>query len=129
MIGRAHRSIEAQLAAFSLVRSLLVVDLRERCRCDEGRPKKELVKLIPEMAGWGGFKEMPEEWWCKKFVESDFNDRIDKLLSFIASRPEQTIAVVGHGGLFTRILGVHLKNCGYTWVDFKRPASDDVEMV
>jgi len=101
--------------------------LRERlgAPCDEGRPKSELVKLIPEMADWGGFKEMPEEWWTMKCLEYDFNSRIDELLEFIASRPEKTIAVVGHGGIFTRILGVHLKNCGFHWVDFKTPASDE----
>eukprot|EP00965_Chrysotila_dentata_P059215 1965257-Pleurochrysis_carterae.AAC.5 len=31
-------------------------------------------------------------------------------------RRAQVIAVVGHGGIFTRILGVHLKNCGHAWV-------------
>mmetsp|Transcript_19965 Transcript_19965/g.59169 ORF Transcript_19965/g.59169 Transcript_19965/m.59169 type:complete len:100 (-) Transcript_19965:296-595(-) len=36
----------------------------------------------------------------------------------ILSRPESTIAVVGHGGLFTRILGYHLHNCGHQWTSW-----------
>ena len=35
----------------------------------------------------------------------------------------QVIAVVGHGGLFTRILGYHLKNCGFQWVEWSTASS------
>ena len=112
------------------------------CRCDEGRPKSELVNIVPEMASWGGFKEMSEvrqrisctpsrvmnvmrfaflscrhlscvplcvvevacagrrtgtqEWWCKDWLEYDFNDRIEKLMEFIASRPERVSIEAAH---------------------------------
>jgi len=39
-------------------------------------------------------------------------------------RPEQVIAVVGHGGLWQRILGHHLKNCGVQWVHWGVAPSD-----
>ena len=39
-------------------------------------------------------------------------ERVEALKAWIDSRPEQTIALVGHGGLFSRILGYHLPNCG-----------------
>ena len=104
--------------------------VRERlgAPCDEGRPKSKLAKLLPAMPYWGGFAELPEEWWCASCLETDFIERIDAFMAFLASRPEKTIAVVGHGGIFTRILGFHLKNCGYAWVDVKEPPSDAPEM-
>ena len=45
--------------------------------------------------------------------------RVEQLEDWISARPEKVIAVVGHGGLFSRFLGHHLKNCGWQWV--RRP--------
>ncbi len=43
-----------------------------------------------------------------------------------ARAQEKVIAVVGHGGLFTRVLGFYLKNCGHQWVDWSAKASDEL---
>ena len=58
---------------------------------------------------------MPEVWWSTA-TEYDLLERVERVKAWIASRPETVLAVVGHGGLFTRILGYHLKNCGFQWV-------------
>jgi broad specificity phosphatase PhoE len=50
-------------------------------------------------------------------IRYDLLGRVDELKRWILTRPETTIAVVGHGGLFSRILGYHLKNCGFKWHD------------
>ena len=49
-----------------------------------------------------------------------------RVKAWISSRPESVLAVVGHGGLFTRILGYHLKNCGFQWVEMAGPKSDEM---
>ena len=49
----------------------------------------------------------------------------DMVKAWITARPEQVIAVVGHGGLWQRILGYHLKNCGFQWMDWGVAASDE----
>mmetsp|Transcript_33317 Transcript_33317/g.106287 ORF Transcript_33317/g.106287 Transcript_33317/m.106287 type:complete len:285 (-) Transcript_33317:83-937(-) len=97
--------------------------LRERmgAPCDEGRPKSELLAAMPEMADWEGVDDLAEHWWPTGF-EWDLYDRIAELEAYIRSRPESTIALVGHGGLFTRILGYHLKNCGHQWAAWEADA-------
>ena len=85
--------------------------LRERlgAPCDTGRTRSELLRCFPEMAKWEGMAELPEVWWSTE-TEWDLLQRVDDLKAWLRARPEQTIAVVGHGGLFTRIIGYHLKN-------------------
>mmetsp|Transcript_49677 Transcript_49677/g.159943 ORF Transcript_49677/g.159943 Transcript_49677/m.159943 type:complete len:94 (-) Transcript_49677:310-591(-) len=86
--------------------------------CDEGRPKAQLAMTMPEMKEMEGFDTMkPDVWWTPHF-EFGLYDRIAELEEQILSRPESTIAVVGHGGLFTRILGYHLHNCGHQWTSW-----------
>ena len=72
-----------------------------------------------------GIDDLPEVWWATA-TEYDLLDRVDELKKWITARPEQNIAVVGHGGLFSRILGYHLKNCGFQWVEWGSAASDSV---
>lgn len=100
--------------------------LRERlgAPCDTGRTRAELLRCFPEMEGWEGMRDLPEVWWATS-TEFDLFERVEALKEWIHSRPESTIAVVGHGGLFSRILGHHLKNCGYQWVDWSSPSSSD----
>jgi len=98
--------------------------LRERlgAPCDFGTPRSELVRKFPEMANYVGIEAMPEIWWSTSF-EADLPERVEALKAWIHARPEKTIALVGHGGFFGRILGYHLKNCGVAWVDMSAPAS------
>ena len=52
-------------------------------------------------------------WWS---TENDpLFERLDEFQRWLVKRPERTIAIVGHGGFMSRILGYHLKNCGWTW--------------
>ena len=99
--------------------------LRERlgAPCDTGRTKAELGRCFPQICQWEGFEEMPEVWWATA-TEYDLLERVDRVKAWITSRPEQVLAVVGHGGLFTRILGYHLKNCGFQWVQWGSAPSD-----
>jgi len=101
--------------------------LRERlgAPCDTGRTKSELLRCFPQIASWEGIDDLPEVWWATA-TEYDLLDRVDELKKWITARPEQNIAVVGHGGLFSRILGYHLKNCGFQWVEWGSAASDSV---
>ena len=94
--------------------------LRERmgAPCDRGRPKRALLKAMPQLAGWDGIEELPEIWWSTQWVELDLFSRVESLEQWIYARPERTIALVGHGGLFMRLLGTHLKNCGHVWQEW-----------
>ena len=105
--------------------------LRERlgAPCDFGRTRSELLAAFPDMKNWQGVDAMPEVWWSTGF-EWDLPERVEAAIEFINSRPEKTIALVGHGGFFSRIIGYHLKNCGVAWVDWPAPlSSDSYEMV
>jgi len=94
--------------------------LRERmgAPCDTGRTKCELLQSFPQLVRFKGVDEMDEVWWSTAFFEWDLMARVEELEDWISARPEKTIAVVGHGGLFSRFLGKHLKNCGWQWVDW-----------
>jgi len=99
--------------------------LRERmgAPCDTGRSKSELLQSFPQLVRWKGIDELDEVWWSTSFIEWDLMSRVEQLEDWISARPEKTIAVVGHGGLFSRSLGHHLKNCGYQWVDWDASAA------
>ena len=92
--------------------------LRERlgAPCDTGRTRTELLRCFPQIASWEGVLEMREVWWSTS-TEYDLLERVEALKQWLLARPEQTIAIVGHGGLFQRILGYHLKNCGFAWTE------------
>ena len=107
--------------------------LRERmgAPCDAGKPKSELLKLNPEMRGWGGIDQLEEEWWGAGTGETEWAllERVDALKAWVHARPERTIALVGHGGMFARIIGHHLPNCGHQWVNWTTEASDGTVLV
>ena len=48
---------------------------------------------------------------------------------WLCSRPEKVIAIVGHGGLFSLILGHHLKNCGHEWRTMQMDERPETELV
>ena len=111
----------------------MVTLLRERmgAPCDAGKPKSELLKLNPEMRGWGGIDQLEEEWWGAGTGETEWAllERVDALKAWVHARPERTIALVGHGGMFARIIGHHLPNCGHQWVNWTTEASDGTVLV
>ena len=96
--------------------------------CDTGRRKSVLAEAFPELLEWEGFNELPELWWATR-TEYGIFGRIRELEAWISARPEQTIALVGHGGLFSRMLGVHLHNCGHQWVEWPGPAANARELM
>jgi len=132
MTSPLTRAIQTALFAFdgTSVPFLITPLLRERlgAPCDKGTTKSELIKTIPQIKTnkWIGLDELPEVWWCTQSVEMDLLSRVEKLKHFIFTRPEKVIAVVGHGGLFSRIVGKHLSNCGHVWVEWKSPTSSDI---
>ena len=122
-VSPLSRAVQTMQFGFKGCKAPITVQplLRERlgAPCDFGRPRTELLAAFPEMRGWQGSAEMKEVWWSESF-EANLPERVEALKAWIDSRPEKTIAVVGHGGLFSRILGYHLPNCGTAWV---RPAA------
>ena len=102
---------KAKWAITPLLREWLVTP------CDTGRPKAELLRVFPQLAQWEGIEDLPQVWWSRG-TEYGLFGRIEQLEAWISARPEQTIAVVGHGGLFGRMLGFHLHNCGHQWVEW-----------
>ena len=118
-VSPLSRAVQTMQFGFKGCKAPITVQplLRERlgAPCDFGRPRTELLAAFPEMRGWQGSAEMKEVWWSESF-EANLPERVEALKAWIDSRPEKTIAVVGHGGLFSRILGYHLPNCGTAWV-------------
>jgi len=125
-VSPLSRAIQTMQGGFQGCKAPIMVQplLRERlgAPCDFGRPKSELLKAFPEMKNWKGIGELDEVWWSEGF-EAQLPQRVEALKAWIDSRPEKTIAVVGHGGLFSRILGYHLHNCGTAWVEWTVPDS------
>ncbi|NTG29952.1 histidine phosphatase family protein [Agrobacterium rhizogenes] len=84
--------------------------------CDVGNPKSKLTRDFPEF----DFTDIPEIWWhvpdlnqLKKIViepEEIVSERIYKFRSWLATRSERCIVIVGHGGFFRRMTGRHLQN-------------------
>lgn len=96
--------------------------LRERlgAPCDTGLTKTELLAAFPSCKSWGGIDEMPEVWWAD-CIDADLHGRVEALKEYLMQRPEKVICVVGHGGFFSRIVGRHLPNCGFTWMRLGEP--------
>ena len=80
------------------------------------------------MEKWEGMAELPEIWWSTR-TECGLFSRVEAVEEWIASRPEQCLAVVGHGGLFARLVGYHLKNCGFQWVDWQGEKSSSTDLL
>ncbi len=116
------RAMQTAQAAFEGVETRWAVSalLRERmgAPCDEGLKASELLAQNPHMKTWEGADELEEVWWTPG-MEWHLFSRVAQLEEWVASRPESTIALVGHGGLFTRVLGYHLHNCGHQWVSWE----------
>jgi broad specificity phosphatase PhoE len=92
--------------------------VRERlgAPCDTGTPAMSLFAKWPHLRKWEGADSLPEVWWSNA-TECGLQQRVDALARLLAARPETTIAVVGHGGLFRRLLGARLSNCSHMWVE------------
>lgn len=85
---------------------------RERfaARCDEGSPKKELLKKLPWIEGWRGVSELPSKFWTAK---DDAPKRVAQFMDFLRSRPERKIVVVAHGAFLECLTGTYMGNVNY----------------
>jgi len=127
------RAMQTATGGFAGCKAPFMVNalLRERmgAPCDTGRTKSELLKAFPKMSRWLGIDELPEVWWSTSAFEWDLLARVEELEDWISARPEKTIAIVGHGGLFSRFVGYHLHNCEALPVNWVSPTSSSAEMV
>lgn len=112
----------AKWAVTPLLREWLVTP------CDTGRTAETLREAFPALQSWEGASALPSIWWSSH-TEYGIYSRIEQLEEWINARPETTLAVVGHGGLFSRMLGFHMKNCGAHWVEWQPLATAAREMV
>jgi len=86
---------------------------RWSAKCDEGRPKAELLRDCPFVAEWEGWAELSKGIWWGTSV-SDFaweDERLPAFYDWLRAQPESKIVVVGHGGFFAPMAGKHLANC------------------
>lgn len=114
------RAVETCLGLFSGRRAPFVVEALHREyqeeSCDIGRPPGELAADFPELA----FDHLEDPWW---YVGEDgeggipvepFESMLGRVSAFadwLAGRPEDLIAVVGHASFFYHLCGRSLANC------------------
>ena len=99
----------------------------ERClaTCDRGLRKAELVRRWPHVASWEGAAELAEVWWpADRSWAQEYSplDRMRALKEALAARPERTLCVVGHAGVFAVLAGRRLANCEVLWCELRVPA-------
>lgn len=85
--------------------------------CDIGREVAALSADFPHL----DFSALDDRWWRHDLpacplgfpqeTEAHLQERVEAFAALIAARPEERIAVVGHGDFFRRLIGRHLANC------------------
>jgi broad specificity phosphatase PhoE len=85
--------------------------------CDIGRGVAELRTDFPHL----DFSTLSDPWWrhdvpvsplgFPQETEEHLAERVAAFTAMVADRPEERIAVVGHGDFFRRLIGRHLANC------------------
>lgn len=85
--------------------------------CDTGS-SRETLEADPELQGLD-FNLLTPDWTSKKgqFAadEKTLNARAQWVRQFLRSRPEKTIAIVGHGDIIRRITASPQGNSTYMW--------------
>ena len=100
-----------------------IVTERYSATCDEGTKKSVLLKKYPIYGKWNGWNNINECWWDTRSQNineryCDFaENRCKALHKLIKMRKEKCIAVVGHGGIFKKLLNKWLKNGEIYWVN------------
>ncbi|MGT2481371.1 hypothetical protein ACU4GR_26800 [Methylobacterium oryzae CBMB20] len=105
---------------------VLVEVLHRECQessCDVGRAASEIAAEFPHL----DVGHLPEVWWHAEPgsevggypVEPRhlFDARVAAFRDWLRARPEQAIAVVGHGTFFYHLTGTFLENCGVLELD------------
>jgi broad specificity phosphatase PhoE len=93
--------------------------------CDIGRTLADLRADFPHL----DFSTLDDPFWrhdapaCALGFPQEtahhLAERVTAFTAMIAARPEQRIAVVGHGDFFARLIGRHLANCELAEWDLK----------
>lgn len=113
------RTIQTATHAFAKVKAPWEVQPLARewldSYCDVGSSPKDLATAYPHLK----FDHLDDPWWYVEhgseapYVKEPYEHlmtRIEALVSWLKSRPEQTIAVVAHGGLLRALTGQHFDN-------------------
>lgn len=90
---------------------------RRGAPCDAGTLKCELMAQLPRECGlsWEGWDELPERWWPEP--GEDMWGRAERFTDMLRQRPEDRIAVVGHGAFWQMVTGAYLPNCEVRYCD------------
>lgn len=133
----ATRALQTTLGLFarSLSRPRIVVEPLARDRfagdsCDFGRSPDELQRDFPTL----DFAHLAEQWWYHESgahqplapeSRDAFAERITTLASWLESRVERRILVVGHDGALRLLTGVRMANCQLLEWDGSRPEQNE----
>ncbi|MBT5048216.1 MAG: histidine phosphatase family protein [Rhodospirillaceae bacterium] len=114
------RALETAVGLFGGETVPIVVSSLHRERlgnsCDVGRAPEILSAAFPAL----NFDHLDDVWWHDGEkddrgvpVEPDpiFLNRVTAFSRWVVSRPERTVAIVGHGTFIHRLTGRHLENC------------------
>lgn len=120
VVSPLTRALETAVGLFGGEPAPMIVSSLHRERlgnsCDVGRAPAELLAEFPALA----FDHLEDIWWHDGekdergvAVEPEplFLDRVEAFSRWVESRPEPTVAVVGHGTFFHRLTGRHFENC------------------
>ncbi len=121
IVSPLTRAIETGLGLFNPNQTRIIVSSLHRERlgnsCDIGRHPDELTAEFPML----NFSHLDELWWHDGpnkdsrgvAVEPDesVSKRMAEFSTWLTKRPEQRLAVVGHGLFFNRLTGRHFENC------------------
>ena len=114
------RAIQTTLGIFGEAQPVLVEALHREwlwSSCDVGRSPHLLAGDFPAVS----FAHLDDPWWHDSHEkdalgiavepEPAFLLRLEAFRTWLGARPEERIAVVGHGTFFFKLTGVHLANC------------------
>ncbi len=125
------RAIQTTMGVFKGRKTPILVEAGHRewleASCDVGRPVAELAVEFPHL----DFKHIPDVWWHQGPTNSAglpleprevFMQRVQGFAAWLRARPEDRIAVVGHGTFFSQLCGRFLANCEMApWDPRKNP--------
>lgn len=136
LLSPLTRAIQTALGLFGLDQNFEVGALpREwlNASCDIGRAPEQLAAEFPTLT----FDHLDDPWWyvdpsydgptfaCEP--EDSYRRRVQRFANHLRARPEQRIAVVGHGDFFHGMIGRYLDNCAWADWDFTLTLADGDE--
>jgi broad specificity phosphatase PhoE len=120
VVSPLTRALETCLGLFDPAQTQIVVSPLHRERlvnsCDIGRAPRALSLEYPML----DFGDLSECWWHdgpkdERGVSTEPDEvlasRVTAFRTWLDRRPEQRVAVIGHGTFFHRLAGRHFANC------------------